>query len=84
VFLDLFGKPMRRWTLDRRSFAPLLEQAGLPCAITFHGLRHTFATRPDEDVGAFWCPSLWDQVCRNLSVPEVGLEPTRPSRGTGF
>jgi integrase len=35
---------MRRWTLDRRSFAPLLERAGLSGTVTFHGLRHTCAT----------------------------------------
>ena len=44
VFPDPWGKPTRRWTLDRRSFVPLLERAGLAGAITFHGLRHTFAT----------------------------------------
>jgi integrase len=44
VFADPWGKPIRRWTLDRRSFVPLLERAGLADAVTFHGLRHTFAT----------------------------------------
>jgi integrase len=44
VFSDPSGKPMRRWWLDRWSLAPLLERAGLPKAVTFHGLRHTCAT----------------------------------------
>jgi integrase len=44
VFPDQVGKPMRRWTLNRRSLVPLLERAGLPGAVTFHGLRHTCAT----------------------------------------
>jgi integrase len=44
VFPDPWGKPTRRWTLDRRSFVPLLERADLADAVTFHGLRHTFAT----------------------------------------
>lgn len=44
VFSDAFGRPLRRWTLCRRSFEPLLERAGLLGAITFHALRHTCAT----------------------------------------
>jgi integrase len=44
VFPGPVGEPMRRWTLDRRSFAPLLERAGLSGTVTFHGLRHTCAT----------------------------------------
>ncbi len=44
VFPDPWGRPIRRWTLTRHSFTPLLERAGLPGAITFHGLRHTSAT----------------------------------------
>jgi integrase len=44
VFPDHWGRPTRRWTLDRLSFKPLLERAGLAGAITFHGLRHTCAT----------------------------------------
>lgn len=44
VFPDPWGKPTRRWTLDRRSFVPLLKQAGLAGAVTFHWLRHAFAT----------------------------------------
>jgi integrase len=44
VFPDPSGRPMRRWTLDRQCFVPLLERAGLPKAVTFHGLRHTCAT----------------------------------------
>jgi integrase len=43
VFSDLGGGPLRKSNLIRRSFKPLLRQAGLP-DIRFHDLRHTSAT----------------------------------------
>jgi integrase len=43
VFATTVGSPIRRQNLQRRSFKPLLERAGLP-DIRFHDLRHTFAT----------------------------------------
>ncbi len=43
VFPDTCGGPMRQSNLVRRSFHPLVKKAGVR-AITFHGLRHTFAT----------------------------------------
>jgi integrase len=43
VFSSTIGTPIRRQNLHRRSFKPLLEEAGLP-DIRFHDLRHTFAS----------------------------------------
>jgi integrase len=43
VFSTTVGTPIRRQNLQRRSFKPLLEEAGLP-DIRFHDLRHTFAS----------------------------------------
>jgi len=43
VFSSTTGTPIRRQNLYRRSFKPLLEEAGLP-DIRFHDLRHTFAS----------------------------------------
>jgi len=43
VFPNTRGRPMNRHNLYRRHFKPLLRSAGLP-DITFHDLRHTFAT----------------------------------------
>jgi integrase len=43
VFPSTMGKPLSRDSVDRRSFKPLLERAGLP-KITLHDLRHTCAT----------------------------------------
>jgi integrase len=43
VFSSTVGTPIRRQNLQRRSFKPLLEEAGLP-DIRFHDLRHTFAS----------------------------------------
>lgn len=43
VFPNGHGKPIEQTNLQRRSFKPLLEKAGLP-DIRFHDLRHTAAT----------------------------------------
>lgn len=43
VFVDTEGGPLRRSNLRRRSWAPLLERAGVP-EIRIHDLRHTSAT----------------------------------------
>ena len=43
VFPSTTGTPIRRQNLHRRSFKPLLEEAGLP-DVRFHDLRHTFAS----------------------------------------
>lgn len=43
VFCDTKGGPIRKSNLIRRSFKPLLKNAGLP-DIRFHDLRHTAAT----------------------------------------
>lgn len=43
VFPNVRGKLLERPNLQRRSFKPLLERAGLP-DIRFHDLRHTHAT----------------------------------------
>ncbi len=43
VFPNILGKPMEATNLLHRSYAPLLEKAGLP-KIRFHDLRHTAAT----------------------------------------
>ncbi len=43
VFTSLIGTLINPTNLRRRSFAPLLERAGLP-QIRFHDLRHTCAT----------------------------------------
>lgn len=43
VFCDTQGGPIRKSSLRRRSFEPLLNKAGLP-RIRFHDLRHTAAT----------------------------------------
>lgn len=43
VFTDGEGNPLRRSNIRRRSFEPLLTQAGIP-HIRLHDLRHTFAT----------------------------------------
>jgi integrase len=43
VFTDSEGNLLRRSNLERRSFFPLLERAGLP-RIRFHDLRHSAAT----------------------------------------
>ena len=43
IFSSRIGTPMRGDNLLKRSLRPLLEKAGLP-PLTFHELRHTFAT----------------------------------------
>lgn len=43
VFASLSGTPLEGSNVNRRSFKPLLERAGLP-DIRFHDLRHTCAT----------------------------------------
>ena len=43
VFCDTQGGPIHKQNLVRRSFKPLLKEAGLP-DIRFHDLRHTAAT----------------------------------------
>lgn len=43
VFPDRRGGPLRQSNLTRRSFYPIIERAGIK-KITFHGIRHTFAT----------------------------------------
>lgn len=43
VFATELGTTLNRHNLTRRSFRPLLDQAGLP-QIRFHDLRHTAAT----------------------------------------
>lgn len=43
VFTNAFGAPLEATNLIKRSYAPLLERAGLP-RIRFHDLRHTAAT----------------------------------------
>ena len=45
VFPNTLGKPMNAGNFYRRGFQPLLERAGLADEeLTFHSLRHTFAT----------------------------------------
>ena len=44
VFTDPVGGPLRRDTVYRRHFAPLLAEAGLPKDTRIHTLRHTTAT----------------------------------------
>jgi integrase len=45
VFPNTIGRPMNAGNFYRRDFKPLLERAGLVDeGITFHSLRHTFAT----------------------------------------
>ena len=44
VFTTQVGTPINRHNFFRRSFKPLLEQAGLPSTVRFHDLRHTCAT----------------------------------------
>jgi integrase len=44
VFCTATGAPLRRGTVDRDSFKPLLETAGLPKGTRLHDLRHTCAT----------------------------------------
>lgn len=43
VFLGQTGEPVRRQNLIRRTLEPILERAELP-PITFHALRHSYAT----------------------------------------
>ena len=43
VFASEIGTPLEPSNIDRRSFKPLLEKAGLP-NVRFHDLRHTCAT----------------------------------------
>ncbi|MBU6428865.1 MAG: site-specific integrase [Cyanobacteria bacterium REEB65] len=43
VFPDTKGGPVRQSNLTRRSFYPIIKRAGIK-KITFHGMRHTFAT----------------------------------------
>ena len=43
IFPTWIGTPMRGDNLLKRSLRPLLDMAGLP-TLTFHELRHTFAT----------------------------------------
>lgn len=43
VFVGPKGSPLRR-TFAARTFAPAVERAGLPAALTFHGLRHVATT----------------------------------------
>lgn len=43
VFTNLFGRPLEPGNVVRRSFVPLLAQAGCP-RVRFHDLRHTAAT----------------------------------------
>ena len=43
MFANVIGKPVEAGNLLRRSFWPLLQDAGLP-RIRFHDLRHTCAT----------------------------------------
>jgi len=44
VFTTQVGTPINRHNFFRRSFKPLLEEAGLPRTVRFHDLRHTCAT----------------------------------------
>jgi integrase len=43
IFTSTVGTPLNRHNVFRRSFKPLLRRAGLP-DISFHALRHSFAT----------------------------------------
>jgi integrase len=44
VFTTQVGTPINQHNFFRRSFKPLLDEAGLPHAVRFHDLRHTCAT----------------------------------------
>ncbi len=44
VFATEAGTPINPSNLRQRSFAPLLQRAGLPPSVRFHDLRHTTAT----------------------------------------
>ena len=43
MFSDTCGGPLRGNNVERRSFGPLMQRAGVP-QIRFHDLRHTAAT----------------------------------------
>ena len=44
MFTSTIGTPLNRHNVFGRSFKPLLNKAGLPHTVRFHGLRHTCAT----------------------------------------
>ncbi len=43
IFCDEHGRPLRRWSVYKNCYLPLLARAGVP-KITFHELRHSAAT----------------------------------------
>ena len=45
VFASRDGTPLGHRNVDRRGFEPARDLAGLPGSLTFHELRHAFASR---------------------------------------
>ncbi|MET8201135.1 tyrosine-type recombinase/integrase [Micromonospora taraxaci] len=46
IFVARTGEPLKRGTFRARIWKPSLQLAGLPLALRFHDLRHSYATWP--------------------------------------